>query len=133
MKTFKIYITELSTGLKQRYKEKALKDMEARQEIDRIYARDPHEYLSPAAKINRKKFENRYNAVYPTKKKVEEEKQDPMLTFRKKVDARRLVPTRSGAKGGGSSSGHGDGGSGGGAGGGGSGGGAGGGGGGGGK
>lgn len=122
MKKFREFIVEISSGLKQRYKEKALKDMEARQEIDRFYAQDPHDYLSSAAKRNRKKFENRYNAVYPIKKKVEEEKEDPMLTFRKKVDAKRLVPTRSGAKGGGSSSGHGDGGSGGGAGGGGSGG-----------
>lgn len=29
-----------------------------------------------------------------------EEVEDPMLTFRKKVDAKRLVPSRSGSKGG---------------------------------
>ena len=43
---------------------------------------------------------------------VKEEKEDPMLTFRKKVDAKRLVPSRSGSKGDGG--GAGDGGSGGG-------------------
>lgn len=34
------------------------------------------------------------------KKKIKEEKEDPAITFRKKVDAKRLVPTRSGSKGG---------------------------------
>ena len=31
---------------------------------------------------------------------IKEEKEDPAITFRKKVDAKRLVPTRSGSKGG---------------------------------
>ena len=34
------------------------------------------------------------------KKKVKEEREDPAISFRKKIDAKRLVPTRSGSKGG---------------------------------
>lgn len=68
IKTFRRYLLELSPELKKRYNEKALKDMEVRQELDNYNARDPELYLSPAAKRNRKKFSNRYNAVYPIKK-----------------------------------------------------------------
>lgn len=34
------------------------------------------------------------------KKPIRETKEDPAITFRKKIDAKRLVPTRSGSKGG---------------------------------
>lgn len=47
------------------------------------------------------------------KKKVKEEREDPAISFRKKVDAKRLVPTRSGSKGGSAGGDGGDGGNGG--------------------